>query len=87
LDTAKLVKQLPGTQGRGAGFKFVFETDPKTVSQEGNHDVGFDPLGGKMPDWPDGQVAFESTENGFDFGQLNVLGPKLSRITAFQVGA
>ena len=28
LDAAKLVKQLPWRQGRGAGFEFVFEANP-----------------------------------------------------------
>ena len=82
-----MVEQLPGGQGRGAGLEFVFEAYPQTVPQEGDHDVGFDPLGCKMPDRADGQVAFERAENGFDFGKLDVLGPKFGRIAALQVGA
>jgi hypothetical protein len=38
--------------------------------------MGFDPLGGKVPDRADGQIAFERTENGFDFGKQDVLDPK-----------
>src|SRR5262245_3175373 len=87
FDATKLVEQLAWAQGRGAGLEFVFEAYPQTVSQEGDHDVGFDPLGCKMPDRADSQVAFERAENGFDFGKLNVLDPKSGRIAPLQVGA
>jgi len=40
-----------------------------TVSQECDHVVSFDPLWGEVPNGPDGKIAFEGTENGFDFGQ------------------
>ena len=79
LDAPKLVKQLPRGQGGGAGLEFMFETHPQTVAQECDHEVSFDPLWGEVPNGPDGQIAFKGTENGFDFGQLDVLGPKFSR--------
>ena len=44
----------------------------RQVSEEGDHDVGFDQLGGEVPDRPDGQVAFERAKDGFDFCKLNV---------------
>ena len=75
-----MVKQLPRGQRRGAGLELVFEAYPQTVSQEGDHDVGFDPFGGKVPDRADSQVAFERAEDGFDFSERDVLGPKLGRI-------
>ena len=87
LDAAELVEQLPGAQRRRAGFEFVFETDPQTVPQKGDHEMGFDSFGGEVPDWTDGKVAFESPENGFDFGELDVLGPKFGRIAPLQIGA
>ena len=61
LDAGKLVEQLPWGQGGRAGFKFALETHPQAVSQEGDHDVGFDPRGGEVPDRTDGQIAFECT--------------------------
>lgn len=61
----------------------MLEAHPQTVSQEGDHDVGFDPLGGEVPDRADGQVAFERAENGFDFCKLNVLAPEFGRIAAW----
>jgi len=78
LNAGKLVEQLPWGQRRCAGFKFVPEAHPQTVSQEGDHDVGFDPLGGEVPDRPDGQVALERAEDGFDFCKLNVLAQSLA---------
>ena len=69
---------------RCAGFQFVLEAHPQTVSQEGDHDVGFDPLGGEVPDRPDGQVAFERTENGFDFCKLCMV---RDGIAALKVGS
>ena len=48
---------------------------------------GFDPLGGKVPDRADGQVAFERAKDSFDFGKLDVLGPKFGRIAGLQVSA
>jgi hypothetical protein len=65
----------------------VLEAHPQTVSQEGDHDVGFDPLGGEVPDRPDGKVAFERVEDSFDLGKLDVLAPKFGRIAALKVGA
>ena len=49
--------------------------------------MGFDPLGGEVPDRADGQVALERAEDGFDFCKLNVLAPEFGRIAALQVGA
>ena len=77
LKAGKLVEQLPWRQRGRAGFEFVLKTHPQAVSQEGDHDMGFDPLGGEVPDWTDGQVAFECAEDGFDFGELDVLAPRV----------
>jgi len=76
LDAAKLVKQLPWGQGGGTGLEFMFQTHPQTVSQESDHEVSFDPLWGEVPNGPDGKIAFEGTEYGFDFGQLDVEAPR-----------
>ena len=78
LKAGKLVEQLPWRQRGRAGFEFVLKTHPQAVSQEGDHDMGFDPLGGEVPDRTDGQVAFECAEDGFDFGELDVLAPESS---------
>ena len=42
--------------------------------------MGFDPLGGEVPDRADSQVALERAEDGFDFSKLNVLAPEFGRI-------
>jgi hypothetical protein len=76
-----------GLNDGALAFQFVFETDPQTVPQKGDHEMGFDSFGGEVPDWTDGKVAFESPENGFDFGELDVLGPKFGRIAPLQIGA
>ena len=65
LNACKLVKQLPWGLIGGAGFEFVLEAHPQAVSQEGDHNVGFDPLGGEAPDRADSQVALERAEDGF----------------------
>ena len=49
--------------------------------------MGFDSFRGEVPDGPDGQVAFESAEDGFDFGKLDVLAPEFGWIAALEVGA
>jgi hypothetical protein len=83
----KLIEQLPWGQRGRAGSKFVLKAHPQAVSQEGDHDVGFDPLGSEVPDRTDGQIAFECADDGFNLGKLNVLAPEFGRITLLQVGA
>ena len=82
LNAGKLIEQLPWRQRGRAGSKFVLKTHPQAVSQEGDHDVGFDALRGEVPDRTDGQVAFERAENGFDLGKLDILAPELGWITS-----
>ncbi len=55
--------------------------------QEGDHLVGFDSFRGEVPDGPDGQVAFESAEDGFDFGKPDVLAPEFGWIAALEISA
>ena len=64
----------------------MFEAYPEAVSQERDHDMALEPLGAKVPDRANGQVAFKGAENSFGFGQLHILSPKLGRIAALQVG-
>ena len=73
LNAGKLIEQLPWGQRGRAGSKFVLKAHPQAVSQEGDHDVGFDPLGSEVPDRTDGQIAFERADDGFHLSELDVL--------------
>ena len=80
LDAGKLIEQLPWGQRGRAGSKFALKTHPQAVSQEGDHDVGFDPLGGEVPDRTDGHIGFERADDSFNLGELDVLAPEFGRI-------
>jgi hypothetical protein len=54
----------------------LLQTDPETVTQESNQDVGFDTSLNPVKDGPQIQLAFKSAEDGFNFGQLDVMTPE-----------
>jgi hypothetical protein len=58
----------------------LLQKDPETVSQESNQDVGFDASLNPVKDRPQILLAFEGAEDGFHFGELDVLTPEFIRI-------
>jgi hypothetical protein len=58
----------------------LLQTDPQAVTQESNQDVSFDTSLNPVKDGPQIQLAFEGAEDGFHFGQLDVLTPEFFRI-------
>jgi hypothetical protein len=59
----------------------------KTVGQEGDEDVSFDPLDRLMEDRAHFQIALEVLERRLDFSQLDVELPQLVRLVSIQIGA
>jgi hypothetical protein len=72
-DLLKRMNDLGWSETSGGGPQFLLQTDPETVTQESNQDVGFDPSRNPVKDGPQIQLAFERAEDGFNFGELNVL--------------
>ena len=49
--------------------------------------MGLDAALDAVPDWTDGQFAFEGSEGGFHFGELHVLTPEGVGIHGIEIGA
>ena len=49
--------------------------------------MGFDAALEAVPDWTDGQFAFEGSKGGFHFGQLHVLVPECIGVHGIEIGA
>jgi hypothetical protein len=79
-DLLKTVNDLGWSETSGGDAQLLVQADPETVTQESNQDVGFDTSLNPVKDWPQIQLAFERAEDGFNFGELDVLTPEFFRI-------
>src|SRR5207302_8631675 len=68
-------------------FQEMFERHPEGITEERDEDVRFHAMLFLMEDRPDGQFAFQCTEDRFGFGQLDVFLPEFFGAFFFQVGA
>lgn len=87
LHGGELFEDRAWGESAGPGFEAGLEGDLKTVGQEGDKDVGFDPFLTLVVDGPDGQIAFEFLEGLFDLCELQVIFPKFGRVVPVQIGA
>ena len=77
---AEGVNDLGWSETSGGGAQLLLQADPETVAEEGDQDVGFNPLLKPVKDRPQAQLAFECAKHSFKVGQLDVLTPEQLRI-------
>jgi hypothetical protein len=65
-----------GVRLPAAARSFCFRQIQRSAPQESNQDVGFDTLLKAVKDGPQVQLTFEGAEDGFHFGELDVLTPE-----------
>ena len=76
-----------GVRPRGQRLQPLFERDHQTVGEEGDEDVGLDPVLQLMVDGSDRQVALELLEDLFDLDQMQIEAPEVAGIVVGDVGA
>ena len=74
------MNDLGGSETSSGWAQLLLQTNPETVTEEGNQDMGFNAALDPVKDGSQVQFAFECAENGFNLGELNVLLPELLRI-------
>jgi hypothetical protein len=87
LDGGELFERAARRQAWRHGMKPARQRDLHAVGQEGDEDMGLDPLLVLMEDRADRQVALEIAEGLFDGDELDVVLPELGRIIVGKIGS
>ena len=73
LDRPELFHHRPRRQARGQRLQPLFERDHQAVGEEGDEDMGLDPIVQLMVDGSDRQVVLELLEGLFDLDQMQLV--------------
>ena len=87
LDRREFFEDRLRCQARGQRLQPLFECDHQTVGEEGDEDMGLDPILQLMVDGSDRQVALEFLEDLFDLDQMQIEAPEMGGIVGGDVRA
>jgi hypothetical protein len=85
LDGSELFERASGGQAGCEGVQAAGQGDMQAVGEEGDEDVGFDPLFVLVEDRSNGEVALEVPERLFDGDELDVVLPEQGGIVVGEI--